>query len=74
MKNYSTSTHIAVADNAAKKIVEYAKRHSVDLIVMNSRNTAPKSRVKGMLWFPLGSVSRSVSEMAPCPVLLIRPT
>ena len=74
MKNFSTSTHIAVADNAAKKIVEYAKRHGVDLIVMNSRSTAPKNRIKGMLWFPLGSVSRNVSEMAPCPVLLIRPT
>jgi nucleotide-binding universal stress UspA family protein len=74
IKNFSTSTHIAVADNAAKKIVEYAKRHGVDLIVMNSRSTAPKNRIKGMLWFPLGSVSRSVSEMAPCPVLLIRPT
>ena len=38
MKNFSTSTHIAVAANAAKKIVEYAKRHGVDLIVMNSRS------------------------------------
>src|SRR5574341_659503 len=74
MRNFSISTHIAVADNAAKKIVEYAKRHGVDLIVMNSRSTAPKNRIKGMLWFPLGSVSRNVSEMAPCPVLLIRPT
>ena len=74
MKNFTTSTHIAVADNTAKKIVEYAKRHNVDLIVMNSRSTAPKNRIKGMLWFPLGSVSRSVSEMSPCPILLIRPT
>ena len=56
MKNFSTSTHISLADNAAKKIVEYAKRNSVDLIVMDSRSTAPKNRIKGMLWFPLGSV------------------
>ena len=72
-KDLSVSTHVAVGDNAAAKIVDYAKKHKVDLIVMSSRNTAPKNPVKRILWLPLGSVSRKVSEMAPCPILLIRP-
>ena len=72
-KNLSVSTYIVVGDNAGAKIVDYAKKHKVDLIVMSSRNTAPKNPVKRILWLPLGSVSRKVLEMAPCPILLIRP-
>jgi nucleotide-binding universal stress UspA family protein len=72
-KDLSVSTHVAVGDNAAAKIVNYAKRHKVDLIVMSSTNTAPKNPVKRIFWLPLRSISRAVSEMAPCPILLIRP-
>jgi nucleotide-binding universal stress UspA family protein len=73
IKNFSINTHIVIGDNAAEKIVEYAGRHKADLIVMSSRSTAPKNKIGGMLRVLLGSVSRAVSEMAPCPVLLIRP-
>jgi nucleotide-binding universal stress UspA family protein len=76
IKNHSISVHVAIGDNTAKKIVEYARRYNADLIVMSSRSTAaaaPKNRIGGALKLLLGSVSRAVSEMASCPVLLIRP-
>ena len=72
-KDLSVSTHVVVGDNAAAKIVDYAKLHKIDLIVMCSRNIAPNNPVKRILWLPLRSFSRKVSEMAPCPILLIRP-
>jgi nucleotide-binding universal stress UspA family protein len=72
-KDLSLSTHVAIGDNTAAKIVDYAKLHKVGLIVMSSRNTAPKNPVKRIFWLPLRSISRTVSEMAPCPILLIRP-
>jgi nucleotide-binding universal stress UspA family protein len=49
IRNFSISTHIAIGNNAAKKIVEYARRHKVDLIVMSSRSTVPKNRIGGAL-------------------------
>lgn len=67
------SAHVIVGESPAKKIAEYARLHDVDLIVISSRNTIPKNRIKRWLWVPLGSVSRTVSELAPCPVLLVRP-
>jgi nucleotide-binding universal stress UspA family protein len=72
-KDLSVSTHVAVGDNAAAKIVDYAKLHKIDLIVMSSRNIASKNPVKRILWLPLRSFSRKVSEMVPCPILLIQP-
>lgn len=66
------STHVVVGGNVAHRIVDYAKKHAIDLIVINSRSTiGARSRLK--FWVPIGSVSRAVSEMAPCPVLLVRP-
>jgi nucleotide-binding universal stress UspA family protein len=76
-KNWTKSgvqirSHIVIGGNVAQHIVEYAKKHDVDLIVINSRSTmGARSRLK--FWVPIGSVSRAVSEMAPCPVLLVRP-
>jgi len=67
------SAHVIVGESPAKKIADYARLHDVDLIVISSRNTIPKNRIKRWLWVPLGSVSRTVSELAPCPVLLVRP-
>jgi nucleotide-binding universal stress UspA family protein len=68
----SIRTHVVVGGNVAQRIVEYAKKHAIDLIVINSRSCmGSSSRLK--FWVPIGSVSRAVSEMAPCPVLLVRP-
>lgn len=69
----SMHTHVAVGGNVAQRIVDYAKKHDIDLIVINSRSTIGRARSRLKFWVPLGSVSRAVSEMAPCPVLLVRP-
>ena len=66
-------THVVIVGNVAQRIVDYAKEHAMDLIVINSRAEVlmgPHSRFS--FWVPIGSVSRAVSEMAPCPVLLVR--
>jgi nucleotide-binding universal stress UspA family protein len=50
------------------KIVEFADRHKVDLIVMGSRGLKGISRfIRG-----LGSVSRNVSEKVKCTVMIVR--
>jgi nucleotide-binding universal stress UspA family protein len=72
--------------NPACKIVEFAKDEKIDLIIMGSRfaeSTADdaggrsgsrgKRIVRKVLLRNLGSVSRSVAERAPCPILLLRP-
>ena len=48
------------------KIVEFANRHNVDLIVMGSRG------LKGISRFVMGSVSRNVSERAKCTVMIVK--
>jgi nucleotide-binding universal stress UspA family protein len=51
----------------AEKIMEYAHNEKVDMIVMGSSN-----RLKGISKIKaLGSVTRKVSELADCPVLII---
>jgi nucleotide-binding universal stress UspA family protein len=49
-----------------EKIIEFAKNEQVDLIVIGSVGLSELSKVKA-----LGSVSRSVSERAICPVLIV---
>lgn len=66
-------THVVIGGNVAQQIVDYARKHKVDLIVINSKSTIGRGRYRLKFWVPLGSVSRAVSEMAPCPVLLVRP-
>jgi nucleotide-binding universal stress UspA family protein len=50
----------------ADKIVEFANKQNVDLIVMGSRG------VKGISRWLMGSVSRNVSERAKCTVMIVR--
>ena len=50
----------------SEKIVEFANKEKVDLIVIGSVGLSGLSKVKA-----LGSVSRSVSEIAGCPVLIV---
>lgn len=47
-------------------IIEFANREKVDLIVIGNVGLSGLSKVKA-----LGSVSRSVSEKASCPVLIV---
>jgi nucleotide-binding universal stress UspA family protein len=51
---------------AEDKIVEFANRQNVDLIVMGSKG------LKGITRLLMGSVSRNVSEKAKCSVMIVR--
>ena len=50
----------------AEAILAAAEAHGVDLIVMGTRG---RGAIEGLLF---GSVSRKVTHLSPCPVLLIR--
>jgi nucleotide-binding universal stress UspA family protein len=50
----------------AEPIVEYAKEHSVDLIVMGTHGR------KALAHLLMGSVAERVVRTAPCPVLTVR--
>jgi nucleotide-binding universal stress UspA family protein len=52
--------------DAAEMIIESAKTHNSDVIVMGSRGLG---RFTGLL---LGSTSQKVVSHAPCPVLIVR--
>jgi nucleotide-binding universal stress UspA family protein len=52
--------------SAAEQILRFAKNNKIDMIVMGSH------RLKGILKIKaLGSVTRKVSEIADCPVLIV---
>jgi nucleotide-binding universal stress UspA family protein len=56
-----------LTEDIAEKILEYAHSKKVDMIVIGSSN-----RLKGISKIKaLGSVSRRVSELADCPVIII---
>jgi nucleotide-binding universal stress UspA family protein len=61
-----TITAIVTADSPASMIVDYAKEHGVDLIVMGTHG---RGAVAHLL---LGSVAERVVRLAPCPVLTVR--
>ena len=49
------------------KIIEYAKEHQIDLIVMGTHGRS------GLTHFLMGSVAERVVRHASCPVLTVRP-
>ena len=57
---------VVLVGSAEDKIVEYANRQNVDLIVMGSRG------LKGISRWVMGSVSRTVSERAKCTVMIVK--
>ncbi len=63
-EDISTDLHIR-RGNAASEIVDYAKEHDVDLIVLSSHGLTAVER------FFLGSVADRILQLAECPVLLI---
>lgn len=66
-KQKIASESICLTGIAVEKILECASSNKVDMIVMGSNN-----RLKGMSKLKaLGSVTRKVSEMAHCPVLIV---
>jgi nucleotide-binding universal stress UspA family protein len=58
---------IIVNGNIAEEILKVAKKKTIDLIVIGSQGLHGISKIKS-----LGSVSRKVSELASCPVLIVR--
>jgi nucleotide-binding universal stress UspA family protein len=58
--------NVLLDGNPPEKIIEFANNEKVDLIVIGSVGLSGLSKVKA-----LGSVSRSVSERARCPVLVV---
>jgi universal stress protein A len=52
---------------AAEQIVEYAREHHCDLIVMGTHGRT------GLSHLLMGSVAESVLRHAPCPVMVVRP-
>jgi nucleotide-binding universal stress UspA family protein len=59
-------TSNCLVGNAADQILRYSKNNKIDIIVMASARLKGLSKLKA-----LGSVTRKVSEMADCPVLII---
>ena len=53
--------------NTIEKIIQTAKKGKYDLIVMGSHGLTGLTKI-----IALGSVARAISEIAPCPVLLVR--
>jgi nucleotide-binding universal stress UspA family protein len=58
---------IVEVGEAAEKIIDYARTHAIDLIVMSTHGRTGVQR-----WL-MGSVASKVAAAASCPVLLVRP-
>jgi len=59
-------TTVVMHNNPAVAIVEYAKQHAVDLIVLGTHGRGAVAHVL------LGIVAERVVRIAPCPVLTVR--
>jgi nucleotide-binding universal stress UspA family protein len=61
------ANHIVIKGKPEDAIINYAKAHHVDLIVMAKRRKVPG--IRGML--KLGSVSRKILEISDRPILIV---
>lgn len=66
-KNGVTARYQVKEGNVSETILELAKKDKTTLIIIGSQGLSGIKKIK-----ILGSVSRKVSELAPCPVLIIR--
>jgi nucleotide-binding universal stress UspA family protein len=57
---------VVQSDAPANEIVDYAKAHAIDLIVLGTHGRS------GMAHLLIGSVAERVVRTAPCPVLTVR--
>ena len=64
--NISLNSKVIIG-NPADEIIKFADDEKVDLIIMGTTGLAGVSKFKA-----IGSVARSVSEKAKCPVMLVR--
>ncbi|MDQ4016371.1 MAG: universal stress protein [Thermoproteota archaeon] len=65
-KGIRLKTEVLDGDSKVKIIIDYAKKNSVDLIVIGSTG------VTGFKRLLLGSVANAVVSNAPCPVMVVR--
>ncbi|TRZ81013.1 MAG: universal stress protein [Nitrosopumilales archaeon] len=49
------------------KLLKFTQDHDIDLVIIGSKGLSGVSKIK-----TLGSVSRKVSELAKCPVIIVR--
>ena len=57
---------VLLEGHAAESIIETAKKHNIDLIIVGSRGLSGLSRVF------LGSVSHKVAHNCECPILIVK--
>ncbi len=57
---------VIIYGHTADRLVDYAKSHNFDLIVVGSRGLSGTKRLL------LGSVSDKISHCSPCPLLIVR--
>lgn len=60
------ATYEILSGKPVDMILRYAKGKRIDLIIIGSRGLHGVGKIKG-----LGSISRRVSEVAPCPVMVV---
>jgi nucleotide-binding universal stress UspA family protein len=65
--NGFTLRSMVLYGNPAEEIIKFADDEKVDLIIMGTTGLSGLSKIKA-----IGSVTRSVSEKAKCPVMLVR--
>ena len=70
-KNYEKNKvkvhHHAMKGDPTEAILDYTLANNIDLIILGSEGLSGFSKLKA-----LGSVSRRVSELAKCPVMIVR--
>jgi nucleotide-binding universal stress UspA family protein len=66
-QGFSIGTAVRVG-NPSNEIIEYANKEAIDLIIIG--NTSTRGKLSKMIK-TLGSVSRTVSEKAKCPVMIV---
>lgn len=64
--DFEVKTRVLSADHVADTVIRFAEEEHVDLIVMGNVGRSGVSRIR-----TLGSVSRSVTERAPCAVMIV---
>lgn len=63
---YKKAPFNVVVGKPARKIIDYAKKNQIELIII------PSHAHQGLNRFALGSVAERVVRQAPCPVLVLR--
>ncbi len=62
-----TSKSVVLEGQPSEKILRFIKENDIDLVVIGSRGLTGISKI-----MTLGSVSRTISELADCPVTIVR--